>query len=973
IQANFAGVDLQEKIRNFIKYAYQNWGTEYVLLGGDDSVIPHRGFYGYVNTNNGPVIDNDIPADLYYAGLDGTWNDDGDTHWGEPEDNPDFIAEVYVGRAPVETTTETTNFVNKVIAFETADKPKVVQLHESRLESGNNPDATTLPEKCAQWVPPDYTIDRLYEENGTVTKTDWISKFNAGRIIVQHEGHGNWSYYLVNYENGGRVDWYTWDASSLTNSFYPIHTSVACYSGAFDYNDCLAEKYVLNPNGGTIACMLNSRYGWYSSDDASAFSGEFVEMEFYGLFQNGSENLGKMLQLAKQHFVSDATNYNVYRWCYYEINLLGDPETPALTKRSLTEPVHNIDKNTYYDTIQAAINDADNGNTILVSNGTYNESIVVNKSINLYGEDKNITIIDGGSDSNVVTIEASNVNISGFTIRNGGEEGIYMEGVSYCNISNNIICNNGGAGVILNLSSNNTIYGNIVHNNTYDGILLENASYNNIIGNTACYNGVGNNGEGILLMYSSHNIIKNNTAYKNGEDGIILEPYASYNNITGNEVYENADCGILISHSSDNNKISDNHAYNNTYDGLLIESSSNETVSKNAFHNNGEEGIYLSSVSSTIIKTNRICNNSGYGIYINSSSGNTIYNNYFNNTNNAFDNGNNKWNTTKTAGANIIGGAWLGGNYWSDYNGIDTNGDGLGDTMLPYNSNGNIATGDMLPLVASNYAPVADFIYSPLNPTCADVITFIDKSYDNDGYIVNWTWDFGDGNISYEQNPQHQYASAGTYNVSLTVRDSDGATDSTYKIINVENAPPVADFSYSPCDLYEIQFNDKSYDSDGSIVNWTWDFGDGNISYEQNPKHKYAEQGTYNVTLIVTDNDGSVASMTKTIGVWTHRKPINLWVSSGKTPAYYQVLLNISYNTSMNPDSSDLRFIRYADNVTELDYWIERKVDGKWANIWVEIADEITTQNKTLAWMYYGNEYAASASNGSATFLFFDD
>ena len=203
---------------------------------------------------------------------------------------------------------------------------------------------------------------------------------------------------------------------------------------------------------------------------------------------------------------------------------------------------------------------------------------------------------------------------------------------------------------------------------------------------------------------------------------------------------------------------------------------------------------------------------------------------------------------------------------------------------------------------------------------------------------------------------------------------STGIIQKTLVTINVTlTLPPEADFKYSPSGINAIKFTDLSYDSDGIIVNYTWNFGDGNISHEKNPRHRYATAGTYNVTLTVKDDDGATDSVSRNVSVWTHRKPINLWVSSGKTPAYYQVLLNISYNASMNPDFSDLRFIRYADNTTELDYWIERKVDGKWANIWVEIADEITTQNKTLAWMYYGNEYAASASNGSATFLFFDD
>jgi len=104
---------------------------------------------------------------------------------------------------------------------------------------------------------------------------------------------------------------------------------------------------------------------------------------------------------------------------------------------------------------------------------------------------------------------------------------------------------------------------------------------------------------------------------------------------------------------------------------------------------------------------------------------------------------------------------------------------------------------------------------------------------------------------------------------------------------------------------------------------------------------------------------------------WIKKKAINISVSSGSTEQGFQVPMNITYDSDMQTDFDDIRFVNGSEN-TELDYWIEEKVDSSWAYVWVEIDQNITTTPYTI-YMYYGNSTVSNKSNGTATFLLFDD
>ncbi|MGC1120502.1 MAG: Ig-like domain-containing protein, partial [Candidatus Methanofastidiosia archaeon] len=195
-----------------------------------------------------------------------------------------------------------------------------------------------LAYNCDNYIPGDYTIDYLFEENGTVSKSVWISHWAQDAIAVAHIGHGNTNVYYLNYEIGGTVSWYNTDIPSMTNTFWPWTTSVACISGQIEANDCLAEAYVMDSNNGAIAAIYNDNYGWFNTGNACMYSGEYCIAEFRACWSDGKQKLGDMLNKARSYLASSAQSNTTYRWCFYERNLVGDPESPCLTQRGEPPP-----------------------------------------------------------------------------------------------------------------------------------------------------------------------------------------------------------------------------------------------------------------------------------------------------------------------------------------------------------------------------------------------------------------------------------------------------------------------------------------------------------------------------------------------------------------------------------------------------------------------------------------------------------
>ena len=201
----------------------------------------------------------------------------------------------------------------------------------------------------------------------------------------------------------------------------------------------------------------------------------------------------------------------------------------------------------------------------------------------------------------------------------------------------------------------------------------------------------------------------------------------------------------------------------------------------------------------------------------------------------------------------------------------------------------------------TNVAPTADFsfIVDQLE------VAFTDLSADSDGSVTTYSWDFGDGNTSTQSNPTHNYLSEGTYTVVLTVTDNDGASSSTSQTVTTtsQGEAPTAQFGSTNNEL-EVSFTNSSTDSDGDIVSYLWDFGDGGESTETNPVHLYSTTGSYLVTLTATDAQGQTGTTSETVTVSeTTGGNTGGFTETGLSPARGE---NLSYTIEVPNDANSL-------------------------------------------------------------------
>ena len=361
--------------------------------------------------------------------------------------------------------------------------------------------------------------------------------------------------------------------------------------------------------------------------------------------------------------------------------------------------------------LQAAINSAQPGDTLLVAPGVYSK-ITLDKSLSLVGDG---AVIQAGERDACVNVLADGVSISGFLVQNGFY-GIKLNNVRGCTVANNTVIHCTQPGIALLFSDGNTIRGN-----------------------NASFNGLGGEGwYGIYLSNSNDNLILDNVAYGNGAYGINLFPSCSNNTIRGNilqgnmyglymftdcshnliefnDLSRNTNSGLDLRFNCTHNLIRNNSMIDNVVAGLTLLYSGYNSISGNQIEGNGRYGLQIQSNSDGNTIIDNAVSNSQTGIFLYSDK-NLIYGNkILYNVIQAEDRGENSWNASYP----------LGGNLWSDYHGNDEyqgpgqdvlGADGFGDQ--PYEVSRTAR--DQYPIMGGQVRQIS-IIQKSLNPTQARV------------------------------------------------------------------------------------------------------------------------------------------------------------------------------------------------------------------------------------------------------------
>jgi hypothetical protein len=291
--------------RSFVRDAHQEWGADWILLGGDVEIIPEawKSFSG--------------PGSTY-----------GDTYYADYDD--DWVCEVAVGRAPVNTSTEVQNLVDKVLLYERnpalTNYPLDVTLVMMDLDS-----ITYCEESCEDYIVPNipgrFVLTKVYDSDSGNHETKAVTAYNDGQNISIHMDHSGSDGIGMGWVNhGGFLE--NSELSGFTNYDKTVFMYTGgCHPGDFEVSDCFGEYWVVKHAGRVGTAFIgNAGYGWYQYECCHCLSGEYMVAFSHSLFAEGRHNVGDALNDHKYDTPPGSDDYMQY--VFYTLNLLGDPEMP---------------------------------------------------------------------------------------------------------------------------------------------------------------------------------------------------------------------------------------------------------------------------------------------------------------------------------------------------------------------------------------------------------------------------------------------------------------------------------------------------------------------------------------------------------------------------------------------------------------------------------------------------------------------
>ena len=309
IYANYSGSTNQEKIREFIIDAHGNWGSTFFLLGGDTDTIPYQ-----TVTYDG----DNIPTDTYYSDYDDDWT-----------------CEVNVGRASVNGTGNGVgkigNFISKILNYE--KDPPTTNYAKNISLFGFDLDWITDGEDCkididSLYIPSNWTVTKVYDSHSGNHEDNVDSAVNIGQNLINHIDHCNQDKIGVGYYNHDLVldtsevdDFSNGDRQS---TWY----SIGCWAAAFDYENCIAEHFVRDNDGGGVGFVGNTRYGWYYVGGDDLASLRYDRYFFRSFFSQNHYKLGDLFSDHKMDAYNSMEQNDLNKYIFSELNLLGDPELP---------------------------------------------------------------------------------------------------------------------------------------------------------------------------------------------------------------------------------------------------------------------------------------------------------------------------------------------------------------------------------------------------------------------------------------------------------------------------------------------------------------------------------------------------------------------------------------------------------------------------------------------------------------------